>query len=215
MTAGNVLVATGPDELYALLMHTIFEQTIGCIGKLLGGFFGIMRAAIVFGGILLPTLLYNHAQAATSVALAWAPSLSTNTIGYNIYYGLTNGIYTQMVNVGKVTNAIISGLTGGRTYYFAGKAYNSQGTQSVFSNQASYAVPVTLTGLQIRATPPGMFTLTVTGPIGQTNEILATKDFKVWTVIGAMTVGAGGTFAFTDTNAAKYPMRFYRTEEVP
>jgi hypothetical protein len=69
--------------------------------------------------------------------------------------------------------------------------------------------------LQIRATPPGIFTLTVTGPVGQTNEILATMDFKVWTVIGTMTVGAGGTFAFTDTNATNYPMRFYRTQEVP
>ena len=196
-------------------MHTIFEQTIGCIGKSLGGFFGIVRSVIVSGGILLPTLLCNHAQAATSVALAWAPSLSTNISGYDIYYGLTNGSYTQMVNVGKVTNVTISGLTGGRTYYFAGKAYNSQGIQSVFSNQASYALPVTLTGLQIHAAPAGMFTLTVTGPIGQTNEILATKDFKVWTVIGTMTVGTGGTFVFTDTNATKYPMRFYRTEEVP
>jgi hypothetical protein len=197
-------------------MQTIFEQTVGCVGREVFGVSSrIIRPAMVLGGILLLALLHNPAQAATSVTLAWAPSISPGTAGYNIYYGVTNGIYTQMVNVGNVTNATISGLTGGMTYYFAGKAYNSLGTQSVFSNQASYVVPVTLTGLQIRAAPAGMFTLAGTGPIGQTNEILATQDFEAWTVIGTMTVGAGGTFVFTDTNAANYPMRFYRAQEVP
>jgi Fibronectin type III domain len=196
-------------------MQTIFEQTTGRAGKVLGVCSRIRRSLMVPGGILLIALLYNPAQAATSITLAWAPSLSTNTAGYDVYYGLTNSAYNQMVNVGNVTNATISGLTGGMIYYFAAKAYNSPGELSVFSNQASYALPATLTGLQIRAAPAGEFILTVTGPAGQTNEILATQNFKVWTVIGTMTVGAGGTFVFIDTNAANYPMRFYCTQEVP
>ena len=214
-TAGNALVAAEPGELYQSLIQTIFEQTAGCTGNVLGVSSRIMRPAIVPGVILLLALLNYPAQAATSVTLGWPPSLGTNTAGYDIYYGVTNGIYTQMVNVGNVTNATISGLTGGMTYYFAARAYTSLGYQSGFSNQASYALPATLTELQIRAATAGMFTLTVTGPIGETNEILATKNFNVWTVIGTMTVGAGGTFVFTDTNAVNYPMRFYRTQEVP
>jgi Fibronectin type III domain len=196
-------------------MQTISEQTAGCVGKVLGVLSRIMRPAIVLGGILLLALLHNPAQAAASIILAWTPSLSPNTAGYDIYYGVTNGIYTQMVNVGNVTTATLSSLTGGTTYYFAVTAYNLFGVQSVLSNQASYALPATLTGLQIRAAPAGMFTLTVTGPIGQTNEILATQNFTVWTVIGTVRLEAGGTFDFTDTNAANYPMRFYRTREVP
>jgi hypothetical protein len=196
-------------------MQPIFEQTVGCAGEALGLCSRIMRSAIVPGGILLLALLYNPAQAATSVTLAWTPSLSADTAGYNIYYGVTNDIYTRMVNVGNVTNATISGLTGGITYYFAATAYNTLGLQGAFSGQTSYALPATLNGLQIRSVPAGMLTLTVTGPIGQTNEILATQDFKAWKVIGTMTVGAGGTFVFTDTNVANYPMRFYRTQEVP
>ncbi|HXB61047.1 MAG TPA: fibronectin type III domain-containing protein [Candidatus Acidoferrales bacterium] len=196
-------------------MQTIFEQIAGCAGNVLGMSSRIMRPAIVLGSILLIASLHYPAQAATSVTLAWTPSLSPDTAGYNIYYGVTNGIYPQMVNVGNATNATISGLTGGMTYYFAATTYNSLGLQSVYSSQTNYALPATLTRLQIRAAPAGMFTLTVTGPIGQTNEILATKDFKVWTAIGTMTVGAGGTFVFTDTNTANYPICFYRTQEVP
>jgi hypothetical protein len=196
-------------------MQTTFEPTAGCAGNVLGVCSRIRRPAIVLGGILLLALLHYPAQAATSVTLAWTPSLSPDTAGYNIYYGVTNGSYTQMINVGNVTNATISGLTGGTTYYFAVTAYTSLGLQSVFSSQTSYALPATLTELQIHAAPAGMFIVTVTGPIGQTNEILATQNFKVWTVIGTMTVGTGGTFVFTDTNAANYPMRFYRAQEVP
>lgn len=196
-------------------MQTIFEQTVRCAGNVWGVASRIMRPAIVLGGILLLALLHNPAQAATSVTLDWTPSLSPNLAGYNIDYGVTNGIYTQMVNVGNVTNTTISGLTGGMTYYFAATAYNSNGLQSVFSGQASYTMPATLTELQIRAAPAGMLALTMTGPIGQTNEILATQNFEVWTVIGTATEGASGTFVFTDTNAANYLMRFYRTREIP
>lgn len=215
VTAGNALVATGFDEPYLLLMQAISKQATGCAGKVLDVFSRMMRPAIVLGGILLVVLLRSPAQAGTSVTLAWAPSLSPDIAGYNIYYGVTSGIYSQMVNVGNVTNANLSGLTAGTTYYFAVTAYNSFGIQSVFSNYASYAVPVTLTGLQIRPAPAGMFILTVAVPTGQTNEILATQNFTTWTVIGTVTLEAGGTIDFTDTNAAKYPMRFYRTQEVP
>jgi Fibronectin type III domain len=196
-------------------MHTISEQTAGRAGKVLGVFSRIIRPAIVLGGILLLVLLHNPAQAETGVTLTWTPSPSPNITGYNVYYGLTNGTYSQMVNAGNVTNAVLSGLTGGTTYYFAVTAYNSFGIQSAFSIQASYALPPTLTGLQIRAAPGGAFILTLVAPTSQTNEILATQNFTVWTVIATVTLEAGSTFNFTDTAAANYPMRFYRMQEVP
>ena len=51
----------------------------------------------------------------------------------------------------------------------------------------------------------------MTGPIGHTYDILATQDFVTWTVIGTVTVGASGSLDFTDTNAASFSKRFYRT----
>jgi hypothetical protein len=54
--------------------------------------------------------------------LAWSPSLDTNVVGYNIYYGGLSGNYTNKINAGKGTNITISGLVAGATYYFAATA---------------------------------------------------------------------------------------------
>jgi hypothetical protein len=55
----------------------------------------------------------------------------------------------------------------------------------------------------------------VTGPINHTYDIQATQDFKTWKVIGTVMVGASGSLDFTDTNAASFSRRFYRTRELP
>jgi hypothetical protein len=65
--------------------------------------------------------------------------------------------------------------------------------------------------VQLRITPTRQFILTVNGLIGHTYDIQATQDFKTWTVIGTVTVGASGSLDFTDTNAASFSRRFYRT----
>lgn len=69
--------------------------------------------------------------------------------------------------------------------------------------------------VQIRTAPVGQFVLTVSGLIGHTYEILATQNFMVWTVIGTVTLGAGASLDFTDTNAADFSTRFYRTRQIP
>jgi hypothetical protein len=96
--------------------------------------------------IMLLSLIIG-AQSA-SVMTAWTPSISTNVVTYNIYYGGTSGVYTNMVSVlGGQTNATVSGLTPGVTYYFAATAQDSLGYQSIYSNEAVYTVPVTPTNV--------------------------------------------------------------------
>jgi hypothetical protein len=75
----------------------------------------------------------------------------------------------------------------------------------------SFVVSVNLATEQIRLATGGQFILTVNGPVGHTYDIQATQDFKTWTDIGTATVGAGGSLNFTDTNAASFSRRFYRT----
>jgi hypothetical protein len=65
--------------------------------------------------------------------------------------------------------------------------------------------------VQVGVTRAGQFILTVTGQVSHTYDIQATQDFKTWTVIGTVTVGATGLLNFTDTNAASFSRRFYRT----
>jgi hypothetical protein len=70
---------------------------------------------------------------------------------------------------------------------------------------------IVLPGVQLNITPTRQFILTVNGPVGQTYNVQATQDFKTWTTIGTVTVGASGSLNFTDTNAASFSRRFYRT----
>jgi hypothetical protein len=90
-----------------------------------------------------PTALgfYRVANAGDAVELAWNPSVSTNVAGYKIYYGGASGNYTNTLSVGAVTNAIVSGLVAGDTFYFAATAVDARGLESRFSNEAVWTAP--------------------------------------------------------------------------
>jgi hypothetical protein len=62
--------------------------------------------------------------------------------GYRLHYGNRSRDYTQTIDVGNVTNAPVSGLQAGVTYFFAVTAYGTGGLESVFSNEVSYQVPL-------------------------------------------------------------------------
>jgi hypothetical protein len=146
------------------------------------------------------------------VTLAWNPSTSTNIVGYNVYYGLASGVYNSVESV-TGTNVIIIGLAAGTTYYFAATAVDALGVESPFSNVASFTTGVPT--VRVRTAAAGQFVMTVSGFIGQTYDIEATQDLITWIVIGTFTVDASGSMDFTDTNAASFPQRFYRTHETP
>ena len=176
----------------------------------------------VLGGILLFALALHSVPAfgatipaTQSVNLAWNQSSDPNVIGYNVYYGGASGTYTNEINAGNVTNITISGLVAGATYYFAATAYSDLGDESVFSSEISYLVPANLAAVQIHRGLAGQFILTVSGPPGQTYDVQASPDLSAWTVIDTVTLGAGGSLDFTDTNASNFPQRFYRTQQIP
>ena len=190
--------------------HDPGELQLHCADDAVRWPFKITGLTKFLGGLLILAALSTTVQAGQSVTLAWNRSTDPIVAGYNIHYGGTSGTYTNMVNAGSATNATISGLIPGTTYYFAAQTYSSLGVESLFSSEVSYTVPIPA-GVQLRVTPARQFVLTVTGPIGHKYDIQATQDFKTWTVIGTATVGTNGSLNFTDTNAAKYSRRFYRT----
>ncbi len=81
------------------------------------------------------------ANAAQSVTLAWLPSANPAVTGFKIYYGATSRVYTNSIAVGNVTNATISGLDDGTTYYFAATTYDNAGHESSFSVEVIYFIP--------------------------------------------------------------------------
>jgi len=207
-----------------LFMQISNKQKTGRAYLVLGWPSRIIGFTRILGVIAFFGLLHNPghsfgstAPAGQSVTLIWNASADPTVTGCNVYYGVSSGNYTNMVNAGNVTNTIVSGLVAGVTYYFAATAYDSTGAQSDYSNEAICTVPTTVTTtpaqVQIRSAPAGQFILTVSGPVGKTYNILATQDLMAWAVIGTATTGASGSLDFTDTNAANFPTRFYRTQQ--
>ena len=179
--------------------------------KILRRFSKITGLARFLAGLVICTAFITSVQAQANVTLAWSPSSDPIVAGFNIYYGGASGVYTNKTSVGTATSLTVPNLVVGATYYFAATTYSAAGAESALSSAVSYTVPTPASGLQLGVNASKQFVLTMTGPVGHTYDIQATQDFKTWTVIGTVTVGANGSFSFTDTNAASFSKRFYRT----
>jgi Bacterial Ig domain/Fibronectin type III domain len=139
-------------------------------------FFGSARTtACSFIAGALFAILQLPAFAAGSVTLAWNPSTDTNVVGYNIYFGGASETYTNKISVATGTNAVVSGLVEGATYYFAATAYDSTGMESPFSNEASYSVPLSVIPVNPVNKPP---TLNVIGNLA-INENTGTQTVNL------------------------------------
>ncbi|HET7609784.1 MAG TPA: putative Ig domain-containing protein, partial [Gammaproteobacteria bacterium] len=89
-----------------------------------------------------------QAVATGSATLTWLPPTTntdgtplTNLAGYRIYWGTSPGNYSSSATVMSpgITSYVVESLTP-NTYYFAVKALNSAGAESVFSNVASKTI---------------------------------------------------------------------------
>jgi hypothetical protein len=76
---------------------------------------------------------------AQSVTFAWDPV--SGMTGYRLYQGGTSRVYTNSINAGTATQATVSNLAVGKTYYFAATTYNSSGVESDYSSEVTYTVP--------------------------------------------------------------------------
>lgn len=83
------------------------------------------------------------AQSALCASFGWDPNTESGIAGYRLYYGSSSGNYTQSVDVGNVTQANVTGLTGGSTYYAAVAAYNSAAQEGAKSSEVSFTAAVT------------------------------------------------------------------------
>jgi regulation of enolase protein 1 (concanavalin A-like superfamily) len=90
---------------------------------------------------LLAGVLLGLDLAAAEVNLAWDPSPDSGVIAYRIYWGTRSRVYTQHLEVGRVTTATVTGLSAGSTYFFAATALAAGGLESDFSNEVQYTVP--------------------------------------------------------------------------
>jgi hypothetical protein len=126
------------------------------------------------------TLLLAAAASRTlagTVSIAWDPVTDSDLAGYRVYYGTTQGSYTQSVDVGNVTQATISGLADCTAYYFGVKAYDTAANESAaYSNEISgWSRPVVSTATPSAAEQGRTLSVTITGSNFQPG---ATVDFS-------------------------------------
>lgn len=102
----------------------------------------VRQGLLTLSLIALSAFASISAFAQNGVTLAWDPSASTNVAGYRVYYGVGSRTYTNHISVGSATNATLSGLAWGTTYYFAATAYDANGIESDYSSETNYTTPV-------------------------------------------------------------------------
>ena len=99
-------------------------------------------------GVFILIILTITPGEAGQVQLSWtAPTEDedgirlTDLAGYKLYYGQNSrqvsGSYQFSVDVGNRTSYTLTNLTDGQRYYFAVTAYNTEGDESTYSNEAS------------------------------------------------------------------------------
>jgi fibronectin type 3 domain-containing protein len=77
-----------------------------------------------------------------TVNLTWTASVS-DVVGYNIYRSAVSGGPYLLLNSSPVSTVDYLDLTvqAGQTYYYVGTAVDSNGMESVYSNEAQAVVP--------------------------------------------------------------------------
>jgi Fibronectin type III domain len=141
---------------------------------------GKMLAALV---LILAVTQFQAWGQNQSVVLVWNPSVDTNVVGYNIYYGTVSGEYTNELVLGDVNTATLTGLTAGTTYYFVATATGADGVESPFSNETTYTVPLPATlALQPVSSAGGVtaVNLTATGAVPSQWMIEESTDLVNW-----------------------------------
>jgi hypothetical protein len=151
----------------------------------------------------------------TSVTFVWDPDPDSSVAGYDLYYGVACQVYTNVIDVGNVTTATVTGLVSGVTYYFAITAYDTSGLQSTFSSEIVYTVPPVVlpaATLTLASVAGGSPLLGGTATPGYTFDVQCSGDLSAWSTIGSVTADDNGSVQFADTNALSN-CRFYRLRQ--
>jgi hypothetical protein len=152
-------------------------------------------------------------NAQDAISLTWMPSPSQEARGYAVYYGTASGSYDYRFDVGTNTTTTMSNLAGGLTYYFVVVTVDSNGDESVPSNEASYSVsdaPLAFNAIESRN---GRVVLTWVAVPGKAYQIEFTTDLTRphWRLLGSVTALDRET-TFSDRGSA--PRRYYRIRVV-
>ena len=197
-------------------------------GSTLGGT-GLIHGPVVIssGATLAPGASLGALTISNVLALSTGSTvlaeINAQTLTNDLVRGLSNVVYAGTLSVTNIAGT----LAGGQSYRlftamsFSGN-FSSLSPASPGSN-LSWSFSPTNGTLNIVAAPPpridslnataGSFTLSGTGPTGQSYRILATTNLALplanWTTVG-LGVFTGGALGYTDSQMTNASRRFYR-----
>jgi hypothetical protein len=93
--------------------------------------------------VAAPTAVTPTESTAGSANLTWSASPTSGVSSYRVYYGTASHTYAQNMGSGLLggsTSYSVTGLTSGKTYYFAVTAIDSSGRESGYSNEAAAVI---------------------------------------------------------------------------
>jgi hypothetical protein len=134
---------------------------------------------------------------------------------YEVWGWINNGVTSAIYGTGITnTTLTITGLVPGSMHEWGVRAHGASGYPSGFDYGPTVVNPVPTPALLfgVASSASGGFQLDVQAGAVQTLLIQATTnpaDPNSWVQIGSL-LPTANSFTFTDTNAAQYPMRFYR-----
>jgi len=103
-----------------------------------------------------------------SMHLAWDANMEPAVSGYKLYYGKVTRNYNLSVDVGKVTDYVLTGVSEDKPIFFAVTAYDASRNESAYSEELECAAIKE----EITGTGKATFTNTVTGWTASTTKQL-------------------------------------------
>jgi Fibronectin type III domain len=160
-------------------------------------------------------LICSCGNAEENISLTWMPSPSLQVRSYAVYYGAASGSYDYRFDVGTNTTATVSNLARGLNYYFVVVTVDSNGDESMPSNEASYSAPDTPLAFSSIESRNGQVVLTWAGVPGKAYQIEFTTDLTRphWRPLGSVVTALNGVTTFADAGFA--PRCYYRIRVVP
>jgi Fibronectin type III domain len=157
-------------------------------------------------------LIASSVLQAAFVTLEWSPSTDPTVVGYKIYYWPAGGGVTNSIDVGDVTNVVVTNLADDTTYYFAATSYDGNDVESIFSNEIVVTTDrATIAPLLTQNVGvSGQFSFNVSGVPNDLYVVQASTDLINWVPVQTNTA----PFSFVDTNAGLFRSRYYRVVNV-
>jgi hypothetical protein len=209
---------------------TLFSKAVtgGATMVITGGGPGVMWAnnlatdgSISVAGIATaPTATTVAALPITASAATLNASVNPNGAATACWFICTNAAFTNTTakinlpsgTTAVSTNATLTGLLPGTTYYFQVVATNSVGTNT--GNEFSFTtLSVTSPKLTAPTFSSGTFTSTFTNTVGALFKVYTSTNvalpFSQWTLLGQATEVSPGNFQFSDAHATN-ATEFYR-----